>query len=235
MRGMSVKQRSAASSGGQTGSVGLSPTLLALLALVAGFGVAAPSAGSEEPAQVGQVAANADPVPVVAPGPPANPVARPTGPAPKDPLPVVIDSDPNQAPARTVPQGPADRQAAGDTDEAGDGRAPALEPKGPAGGGPVSPDDASPPEDEETPGANDGGSPPDEGGDGQPEEPSQVEDPTIGAQNVGTVIQLIWQTQQGCQSYCWGTTQNSRPARSPTPPNPLPRTRTLHQLRWRSM
>jgi hypothetical protein len=175
----------------------------AAAAVVAAPQVEAPAAPDVTPPAPPDVAPPTPPDPpdVTPPTPPEPPSVTP--PDPSEPPDVAPPEPPEVAPPAPPDVAPPDPPAAPDVDSPA---APSVDPPGGRDTGP----DASPSaaaNSHATPG--DDSQPPAQPGDdeqpgGEPQAPPEQNALAV-AGNSNMVFQVIWQIQQGCQTYCWGT------------------------------
>jgi hypothetical protein len=196
------------------------PVAAVVAALIATFAVGAPAALADEPPGPGDTAADASQIPATPPAdpPPADPSVvetppevdpPPSEPPPVDPPPA--DPPPADPPSSSPP--PVDPPPADPppSDPPAADPPPADTPGGdspPAGAPEVdAPQAQSPPAQQPSTGAPEGNAPADQ-------DPAQPAPPAGGnhsaALNESRVIQAVWQVQQGCRSYCHGTSQTQR-------------------------
>ena len=194
---MSVQARSLGSAGRPV--FGRPVAAVVVAALIATFAVGAPAALADEPPGPGDTAADASqttaPPPAVEAPPPADPTAAETppseppaaDPAPADPPPA--DPPPADPPAVDPPTAdPPPSQSPPVQQPQATDPAPADQAQGepaPADPSPAQPEPAEP-------------TPPPPGGN------------HAAAENQSRVIQAVWQVQQGCRTYCHGTSQTQR-------------------------
>jgi hypothetical protein len=193
---MSVQARSL----GSTGRPVFGRPVAAVVAALIAFAVGVPAALADEPPGPGAPAADASQTPATQPAvpPPADPPVE--EPPPSDP-PAVETPPADPPPADPAPADPAPAEPA-----------PAEPaPTEPAPTGPPPAQTDTPPAD----GPATGHVPEQSPSEQSPEaEPDHQPPPTGGnhaaAGNESRVIQAVWQVQQGCRTYCHGTSQTQR-------------------------